>query len=56
MSRAARLVGCVALLTLTRPVASSELGTERATAPPSAPGRNEDLLRELQQVHGLSDE
>ena len=47
VNRTARLVGCVALLALARPA---------APAPPSAPQRNEDLLRELQQVHGLSDE
>jgi hypothetical protein len=44
----ARLVSCfVAMLALTRPATPS---------PPSGPQRNEDLLRELQRVHGLSDE
>ena len=48
MNRTARLVCCfVALLALARPTAPSA---------PSGPQRNEDLLRELQRVHGLSDE
>jgi hypothetical protein len=48
VSRTALLVCCfVAMLALARPTAPS---------PPSGAQRNEDLLRELQQVHGLSEE
>lgn len=46
MKRAARLLGCVAMLAPTRSAAPSPSGSER----------NEGLLRELQQVHGLSSE
>jgi hypothetical protein len=43
-----RLVGCLAALLV--------LARSTAPSPPSGPQRNDDLLRELQQVHGLSDE
>jgi hypothetical protein len=56
VSRAARLVGCVVLLALGRPAAPSVIEAEGAVSPSSAPGRNEGLLRQLQQVHGLSDD
>ena len=57
MKRTARLVCCfVAMLALARPAAPRFIEKERAASPPSGPQRNEDLLRELQHVHGLSDE
>ncbi len=48
MNRIARFISCL--------VAILAFGGPAATAPPSAPQRNEDLLLELQQVHGLNDE
>jgi len=43
------------MLALARPTAPGFLDPERAAPPPSGPQRNQDLLRDLQQVHGLSD-
>jgi hypothetical protein len=49
-------LGMVAVLALARPTAPSLVETERAASVHSGLQRNEDLLRQLQQVHGLSDE
>ena len=56
MNRIARLVGCVAVLALVRPTVLICIEKERAASPATRPPRNEDLLRELQQVHGLNAE
>jgi formylglycine-generating enzyme required for sulfatase activity len=57
MSRTARLVCSFVALALARPASTSAVEKEAAAATrPSGPQRNEELLRELQQVHGLREE
>ena len=46
----------LALLAPARAAAPGVAEEERAAAPASGPRRNEELLRQLQQVHGLSDD